>query len=124
MDAYTIEREFDKNWNICSETNDKISNTSIKSLIQFSMKMIGKITWLNNKITLKRRVILFCFGEKCMSGRIEKLKESINDNEFEILVDFIEPDYFKDELIIGDFFTINEASKILTKGEVIGLVRS
>ncbi|WP_293916357.1 hypothetical protein [Sphingobacterium sp. UBA5789] len=86
--------------------------------------MIGKITWLNNKITLKRRVILFCFGEKCMSGRIEKLKESSNDNEFEILVDFIEPDYFKDELIIGDFFTINEASKILTKGEVIGLVRS
>lgn len=59
-----------------------------------------------------------------MSGRIEKLKESSNDNEFEILVDFIEPDYFKDELIIGDFFTINEASKILTKGEVIGLVRS
>lgn len=82
--------------------------------------MKGKIKWLSNSnnVILEKRAILFCFGEKCMSGRIEELKKSSTDNEFEILVDFIEPDYFKSELVIGNFFTINEASKILGKGEV------
>jgi hypothetical protein len=82
------------------------------------MKMRGKIKWLSNNVIFGKRVFLFCFGEKCMSGRINELKKSSIENEFEILVDFIEPDYFRSELVIGNFFTINEASKILGKGEV------
>lgn len=80
--------------------------------------MKGKIKWLSNSVILEKRAFLFCFGEKCMSGRINKLKKTRIDNEFEISVDFIEPDYFKNELVIGNFFTINEASKILGKGEI------
>jgi hypothetical protein len=85
------------------------------------MKMKGKITWLSTNVFLEKRAFLFCFGEKCMSGRISKLKKSSIDSEFEICVDFIEPDYFKSELVIGNLFTINEASKILGKGEVKGI---
>lgn len=86
--------------------------------------MYGKIKWLSNKVQLEKRSFLFCFENKCMSGRVSEITQSDNENEYEILVEFIEPDYFKNELIIGNLFTINEASKILGKGEVNEITES
>jgi hypothetical protein len=80
--------------------------------------IIGKITWQNHNVILEKRVFLFCFGEKCMSGRINKLKKSDESDTFEICINFIEPSYFHDELVSGNNFTINEASKILATGEI------
>lgn len=80
--------------------------------------MNGKINWSSSKVFLEKRSFLFCFEGKCMSGRVREITQSNIENEYEILVEFIEPDYFKNEIVIGNLFTINEASKILAKGEV------
>ncbi|MBL7811114.1 MAG: hypothetical protein JNL57_02735 [Bacteroidetes bacterium] len=53
-----------------------------------------------------------------MSGKIRDFKKLNTIDEFEIWVDFIEPDYFKEDFVIDNCFTINEASKILGKGKV------
>jgi hypothetical protein len=76
------------------------------------------IKWTSKKVLLSKSVFLFCFGEKCMSGKIIEFKKLNVMNEFEILVNFIEPDYFKEDIIIDNNFTINEASKILGTGNV------
>lgn len=52
-----------------------------------------------------------------MSGRINDFQETNKSDEFDIWVDFIEPEYFHDDLIVENSFTINEASEILGKGE-------
>jgi len=53
-----------------------------------------------------------------MSGRINNLKKTNKPYEFDIWVDFIEHEYFQDDFVIDNSFTINEASKILGKGKV------
>lgn len=80
--------------------------------------MKGKINWYSENVILEKRVFLFCFGFKCMTGRINTLKKIEHKNEYEIYVEFIEPDYLNNELINGNNFTINEGSKILGKGTV------
>lgn len=65
-----------------------------------------------------KKAFLFCFGEKCMSGKIREFKKLNATDEFEIWVDFIEPDFFNKELINSNSFTVNEASKVLGKGKV------
>ncbi|RXK58565.1 hypothetical protein ESA94_18205 [Lacibacter luteus] len=80
--------------------------------------MKANIEWISQNVSLGKRVFLFCFGDKCMSGRITEFKKIGMVNEFEIWVDFIEPDFFNKELESNNTFTINEASKILGKGEV------
>jgi len=80
--------------------------------------MKATIKWLSQKVLIGKRAFLFCFGEKCMSGKIIELKKIKGIDEFEILVEFIEPDFFREELINTNSFTINEASKVLGKGRV------
>lgn len=82
----------------------------------------GNINWSSKNVQLCERIFLFCFEEKCMSGRINRLIKSKLPNQFEIHVDFIEPEFFKDELIVHNTFTIREASKVLGKGEVIEII--
>ena len=83
------------------------------------------INWYTRKVILTERLILFCFGElylreKCMTGKIETLKQITDSHEFEfeIKVTFIEPDYFREEGVIGKNFSIREASIILGEGIV------
>lgn len=80
--------------------------------------MKATIEWLNKNVHIEKRVFLFCFQEKCMSGKIRELMKLNDINKYEIFVDFIEPYFFKDEVKEGNVFTINEASKILAKGKV------
>lgn len=82
------------------------------------INLIGVVKWKSDKVLIGNRVFLFCFGEKCMSGRIESFQKTAILNEFNIWVEFIKPDYFQDEYVIGKPFTINEASSILAKGKV------
>lgn len=78
----------------------------------------GNVIWESKTVLLKERIFLFCFGEKCMSGRVNVIKKLNYLNEYEIEVDFIEPDYFANELITGNKFSIREASKILGSGKI------
>ncbi|NQX52084.1 hypothetical protein HQN86_00510 [Pedobacter panaciterrae] len=78
----------------------------------------GHIIWESVTVLLKERIFLFCFGEKCMSGKISNIVKLDSLNEFEIEVEFIEPDYFADELTPGNSFTIREASKVLGVGKI------
>lgn len=80
--------------------------------------MKATVKWLSQNVLIGKRAFLFCFGESCMSGKIRELKKLNTTDEFEIWVDFIEPDFFKKELINSNSFTINEASKVLGKGKV------
>jgi hypothetical protein len=77
----------------------------------------GNIVWKSKTVLLGKRVYLFCIGNKCMSGKVTGIKQLDNADKFEIVVDFIQPDYFANELIRGSSFTINEASKILGNGK-------
>ncbi len=81
--------------------------------------MKATIKWFNQKVQLGERVFLFCFGKKCMSGKVTKISQISINGEFSILVEFIEPNFFEDELIEGHIFTINEVSTILGEGEVM-----
>jgi len=76
----------------------------------------GNIVWESKTVLLGKSVYLFCFADKCMSGRIISIKQLDNPNEFEIIFDFIQPEYFANELTSGNNFTINEASKVLGRG--------
>lgn len=78
----------------------------------------GNIVWESKTVILGKRVYLFCFGDKCMSGRITSIKQLCDPNEFEIIFDFIQPEYFANDLKLGNSFTINEVSKILGKGKI------
>jgi len=78
----------------------------------------GYVKWQSNNVLIGKRVFLFCFGQKCMSGQIVDFQKTNKPEEFEIWVDFIEPDYFQDDFVTDNSFTINEASKILAKGKV------
>jgi hypothetical protein len=78
----------------------------------------GRIKWQSSNVLMGKRVFLFCFGQKCMSGRINDFKKANKPFEFDIWVDFIQPEYFREEFVINNSFTINEASKILGNGKV------
>lgn len=67
------------------------------------------------------RNLLFCIKQKCMTGRIDSIEETDSNDKFKIKVSFIEPEYFVDVLKVGELFTIQEASRILAEGKVIGL---
>jgi len=82
----------------------------------------GSITWQSESVLLEKRIFLFCFGEKCMSGRIDSFQKLNASNQFEIDVEFIEPDFFGNELVLGNNFTIREASRVLGKGEIKGIL--
>jgi len=45
--------------------------------------------------------------------------EKISIDEFEIHVGFIKPEYFRNELITLNIFTIRETSRILGEGKII-----
>lgn len=76
------------------------------------------IHWDKPKKSLNNRIFLFCINQKCMSGKIFDVVELKESGLYEISISFIEPNYFKDELIIGKRITINEASKVLSEGEI------
>lgn len=86
------------------------------------INLIGTVEWKSDKVLIGNRIFLFCFGEKCMSGRIESFQKTDILNEFNIWVEFIKPDYFQDNYVIDNSFTINEASSILAKGKVKDLI--
>lgn len=77
----------------------------------------AQIKWKSDKVVITKRPFLICFGEKCMSGKIEYLQR-VDNNTFKVEISFIEPEYFQKELTVGNQFTINEASKILATGRV------
>jgi hypothetical protein len=79
--------------------------------------MTGRIKWQSKNVALAERAFLCCFGDKCMSGMVKKLRE-IAPDYFEIELEFIEPRFFQHELFAGNRFTINEASRILGEGIV------
>lgn len=81
-------------------------------------EIVANVRWESETVFLDKRVFLFCIGEKCMSGRINKFKKLESPGDFEIRVDFIEPDYFGRELTLGVIFTVREASKILGEGRI------
>jgi hypothetical protein len=84
--------------------------------------MKGQIDWLSENVILDNRILLFCIGEKCMSGRVINCQSIEGIHEFEIFVSFIEPDYFVEDLVLGNSFTIREASKVIAKGFITGLL--
>jgi len=84
--------------------------------------MKATIIWSSKNVLLGKRAFLFCFGEKCMSGKIIELKQINTFDQFEIIVNFIEPDFFEVDLVIGNHFTIRESSKILGEGQVTGIM--
>jgi translation elongation factor EF-Tu-like GTPase len=84
--------------------------------------LIGRITWKSHDVTLSKRPFLFCFGDKCMSGRIKTLNKVRSDKEFQVEVDFIEPAFFENEAVVGSKFTIREASRVLGEGVVTRLI--
>ena len=71
------------------------------------MQMRAIVRWLSQNVLFKKGIFLFCFENKCMSGKIQELKKLDRESEFEILVDFIEPDFFNNEIANGNCFTIN-----------------
>jgi len=82
--------------------------------------MKAYLNWQSKSVKIvKSTILLFCFEEKCMSGRILKIANRNNLDEFEISVEFIEPNYFLNELVEGNIFTVREASIVLGKGIVI-----
>lgn len=80
--------------------------------------MKAKVMWFSENVVLGERVFLFCFGKKCMSGKVIEISKSNVKGEFFISVEFIEPEYFKNELIEGNIFTINEFLTVLAEGKV------
>lgn len=80
----------------------------------------ANIKWKSSSVILGKSEYLFCFNEKCMSGKITRIKNLRIKDEYEIQVVFIEPDFFKKEALAGSSFTIREASKILAAGKVLG----
>ncbi|RYE21838.1 MAG: hypothetical protein EOP51_14655 [Sphingobacteriales bacterium] len=81
--------------------------------------MKATIVWLSETVLLDRRPYLFCFGEKCMSGKITTIEPVDNSDEFVVWVDFIEPMYFEENIVRGNSFTVNEASVVLANGKVL-----
>ncbi len=81
-------------------------------------KIRVNIIWQNENVVFEERIFLFCFGQKCMSGKITLIKDSGATNEFEVWIDFIDPTFFKDEFIVGNYFTINESSRVLAKCQI------
>lgn len=84
--------------------------------------IIGNITWKSHSVALSKKPFLFCFNDKCMSGKIKTLRKLKSDKEFEIEVVFIEPDFFEKEAVVDGEFTIREASRILGEGIVTKVV--
>jgi len=84
--------------------------------------IIGDINWKSTNVILDKRIFLFCFNDRCMSGKIKGIRKLRLSKGFEIEVNFIEPDFFKEDAIIGNHFTIQEASKILGEGKVKAIV--
>jgi hypothetical protein len=80
--------------------------------------IVGHIIWRSKDVFLDKRVFLFCFGEKCMSGRINKFHRISSQYQFEIDVDFIEPAFFQSDAVVGSYFVIREASNVLGEGTV------
>jgi hypothetical protein len=83
------------------------------------MTVLINISWESAGVLLKERVFLFCLDEKCMSGKISKLKKTELSISYEAEVNFIEPSFFKKDLFIGVCFTIREGNKILGRGRVL-----
>lgn len=75
----------------------------------------GEISW-DQPNTLRNRVFLFCVNGKCMSGKIEEYQTLTDIQKVLIKVSFIEPSYFGNDIKLGNYFTIQEASKILAEG--------
>ena len=74
--------------------------------------------WKESESQLKGKVFLFCIEEKCMSGKVAKV-EKIGVDLFEIEINFIDPNYFESDLSFGKDITIQEASKVVSKGKII-----
>jgi hypothetical protein len=76
------------------------------------------IVWDSQKVLFDIRVFLFCFSDKCMSGKIVKIEKKVLPNRYKIEVDFFEPSFFEKEAYPNAEFTINEASRVLGRGIV------
>lgn len=79
----------------------------------------ANIQWESKNVLIGYRAFLFCFGEKCMSGKIKEIQPLAKDDTLNIEVEFIEPSFFSNEALSGSAFTIREASNVLAKGVVI-----
>ena len=66
-------------------------------------------------------IILFCFDEKSMTGKISAVKCLDENDYYEITATFIDGSYFDD--VDENNFTINEDSRVLGYGKVIKFLR-
>ena len=77
----------------------------------------GNVIWERKTVLSKELIFLFCFGEKCMSGKVNGNRKFDYLNEYEI--DFIRPDYFANELItVDNKLIIREVYKISGNGKI------
>jgi hypothetical protein len=84
--------------------------------------ILADVDWISRHVIISEgSILLFCFDEKCMSGKISVLKCLAENNYFQIEVEFIDGNYFRD--VEAKDFTINEASKVLGYGKVIEFYR-
>jgi len=67
------------------------------------------------------RILLFCIEEKCMSGRVNRVR-ILDDEKYEIEVTFIEASYFSEELVVGQTIRVQESSKVIAKGKIVDVI--
>ncbi len=82
-------------------------------------EFLGEVDWFSlTQNLVNERVLLLCFGEKCMSCRVSNVK-NIGENRFIFNVEFIEPNYFENELKQKLRFTLRESSIVLGEGKIV-----
>lgn len=81
--------------------------------------MKGEIL-LDTEMSWQGRIVLFCIDGRCMSGRISSFKKVEENRKFGISVEFIEPAYFEHQIVIGNTFSILEASRTIAMGTITG----
>jgi hypothetical protein len=84
--------------------------------------ILAHVDWISKNVILTPgSILLFCFDERSMPGKISAVKCLDENNYYEITTTFIDGSYFED--VEAKDFTINEASKILAYGKVLEFLR-
>jgi hypothetical protein len=80
----------------------------------------GEVQW-NLMSSIDKRLLLFCIGENCGTGKVEFADVVAEPSKMQIAVSLIDPTLWGNELKVGERFTIREASKILAQGIIISV---
>ncbi len=85
------------------------------------MSISCRFFWKDSEASLAR-TFLFCINEKCLSGRVIRVMKSHERDYFQVEVSFIDSNYIKSEIRIGNKITIQEASKVLSEGVITDII--